>query len=162
MQQLLLPDPPGAPDDAVAVGNNANATKSLGIPTAQLLLVERIKSSLVAKVEGKIEKLRVRHKALAARIVIANSLLIGCLWYMLMVWAGKVECLRKLQRIIEKFVWAGRSRVNRATTALPRSKGGLNLMGVEIQYQALIRNFMLWIMKEETHPLRSLLRLHIF
>lgn len=63
----------------------------LGIPTAQSLSVERIESELVSKLDGRIKKLRTRHLALAARITIANSLLLGCIWYMLTVWAKKTR-----------------------------------------------------------------------
>lgn len=50
----------------------------------------------------------------------------GCIWYMLTVWAGKQEFLKKLQRIVDRFVWAGMSKVRGATTALPKEDGQLN------------------------------------
>lgn len=85
----------------------------------------------------------------------------GCIWYLLAVWAGSRAFLLKLQKIIDAFVWAGRSRVNRGTVALPKDEGGLDLMGVESQYYAISANFMLWLMKQEPHPLRSILWGHI-
>lgn len=45
--------------------------------------------------------------------------------------------------------------------ALPKGEGGLNLMGVEAQYHALSANFMLWLMKQDHHPLRAILWGHI-
>lgn len=84
----------------------------------------------------------------------------GCIWFMLTVWAGKHKFLLQLQNIIDRFVWRGRSRVNRATTALPKAEGGLNLLGIEAQYSALAGNFFLWILRDEPHPLRVILARH--
>lgn len=116
-----------------------------------------IEEALVTKLESRIAKLRDRHLTLAARIIIANSLLMGCIWFMLTVWAGKRKVLLQLQGIVYRFVWGGRSQVNRATTALPRDEGGLNLLGIEAQYTALAGNFLLWVLGDDPHPLRSIL-----
>lgn len=78
--------------------NDKISTNLLGIPTAQTLSVARIESALVTKLDIRIEKLRVRHMTLAARIIVANSLLMGCIWYMITVWAGKRTFLLQLQR----------------------------------------------------------------
>lgn len=137
------------------------ATKLLGVPTAQTLSVERIESTLISKLEGRIHKLRERNLTLAARITIANPLLLGCIWFMLTVWPGERKFLKKLQALVDRFVWAGRSRVRGSTTTLPKSEGGLNLLNVEAQYNALTGKFMLWLMKDKKHPLRSILRQHV-
>lgn len=39
--------------------------------------------------------------------------------------------------------------------------GGLGLIGVEAKYDALSHSFMLWLLAEEEHPLRLILRSHI-
>lgn len=110
---------------------------------------------------GRLTKLRARQMALAARILVANTLLLGCIWYLITIWAGKLSFLTKIQQIIDKFVWSGRSRVARATVALPKAEGGLGLLGVEAQYNALISNLMVWVLMEGDHPLRLILRSHI-
>lgn len=120
--------------------------------------------SLLTKLDSRLTKLQTRQLALAARITVANSLLLGCLWYLIIVWAGTRNFLTKLQRIIDTFVWAGRSRVARvarATVALPKAEGGLGLLGVEAQYIALTSNFMCWVLTEGIHPLQLILRGHI-
>lgn len=76
-------------------------------------------------------------------------------------WAGKRAFLRKLQRIIDNFVWGGRSRVTKFTVALPKDEGGLGLLGVEAQYDALTNNLMMWTIGPGDHPLRTILQGHI-
>lgn len=141
--------------------DDEGASNSLGIPTAQTLSVERIETTLITKFQGRIDKLRERHLTLAARVVIANSLLLGCIWFMLTVWAGKKAFLKQIQRLVDRFVWKGRSWVSGSTTALPREDDGLNLLGVEAHYKALTGKFILWLMMGEFHTLRSILLNHI-
>lgn len=134
--------------------NDANASPLLGAPVAQTIAVQNLENRLTLKLESRIVKLNVRKLSLAARILVANSLLLGCIWYLITVWAGKREFLGRLQRMVDKFVWAGRSRVDRATIAKPRAEGGLGLLSVEAQFQALSSRIMLWILGEGNHPLQ--------
>lgn len=127
------------------------ASKLLGVPAGETINVEQVETLLVDKLETRIEK--PRQLALAARITVANSLFLGCLGYLLMMWAGKRCFLRKLQSIIDGFVCSGRSRVARVTVALPRFEGGLGLIGVEDQYHALTQNLTIWITAIGDHPL---------
>lgn len=141
--------------------DDENASPLLGAPTAQTIAVEPLETSVLSKLENTLEKLRTRKLALAARITVANSLLLGCIWYLIVVWAGARTFLTKLQRLIDAFVWAGRPRVDRYTIALPKAAGGLGLLGVEAQYNALTSNTMLWLLMEGDHPLQQILRGHV-
>lgn len=141
--------------------DDACALKLLGIPTAQTLSIARIETTLITKLETQIAKLRERHLVMAARVIITNLLLLGCIWFMLTVWIGKKEFLKKIQRIVDHFVWMGRSKVRGSTTALPREEGGLNVLSVEAQYNALTGTFILWLMMSEEHPMRTILHNHI-
>lgn len=80
---------------------------------------------------------------------------------MIAVWSGKLNFLNLLQRKIDAFVWAGRSRVARSTVILPRAVGGLGLVGVVEQYRALTGNLFMWIVTEGVHPLRAILQGHL-
>lgn len=60
-----------------------------GAPSAQMIAVEQLEALLLAKLESRLSKLRLRHMALAARIMVANTILLGCIWYLLTIWAGK-------------------------------------------------------------------------
>lgn len=63
--------------------------------------------------------------------------------------------------MINRFLWAGRSWVARATVLLPKSEGRRELISVEAQYNALTSNLMLWVMAEGEHPLCQILQSHI-
>lgn len=128
---------------------------------AQSFSVERVESVLLAKIESKLSKLRHRQLALAAQITVANSLLLGCIWYLIVIWAGKRTFFTKLQLTIDQFLWAVRSRVARATGSQPKEDGRLGLITVEAHYDALTSNLMIWIMAEGVHPLRMILQEHI-
>lgn len=141
--------------------DDTNATPILGPLVAQTIAVERLELMLVSKLESRILKLKAQKWSLAAQILVANSLLLGCIWYLITIWAGKRQFLKQIQRMVDGFVWAGRSRVARATVALPRTDGGLGLLGVEAQFNALSSGFMLWILGNGAHPLQIILRSHI-
>lgn len=141
--------------------NDTHASPLLGAPVAQTIVVQQLEEMLIQKLETRLIRLRPRKLSLAARILVANTLLLGCIWYFIVFWAGERPFLRKLQRIIDHYVWAGRSRVRRSTVALPRAEGGLGLLGVEEQFIALTSGFMVWILEEGEHPLRSILRSHL-
>lgn len=49
----------------------------------------------------------------------------------------------------------------RATANLPKEEGGLGIIGVAAQYDALTNGVLIWIMVEGKHPLRTNLRSHI-
>lgn len=112
-----------------------------------------------------ISKLEKRQLSLVGRILAANSLILSTIWYVLTLWAGDLAFLTKLQRLIETFVWVGRSRVNRDTITQSKHNGGLGLILIIERYRARDRaiagNMMIWVMGQENHPLRLILRSHI-
>lgn len=102
-----------------------------------------------------------KHLALAARVTVANGLIVSAIWYTVTLWAGDLSFLLKLQRKIEAYVWAGRSRVDRNTLSQGKAKGGLGLLSIMEQYRAMSGNLMLWTLGPDDHPLRVILRSHI-
>lgn len=115
----------------------------------------------MSRVDSGIEKVRGKHLALAARITVANGLILSTIWYMITLWAGEMAFLHKIQKKIEAFVWAGRPRVDRNTISQGRARGGLGLLSVIEQYRAMSGNLMTWILGPEPHPLRVILTSHI-
>lgn len=80
------------------------------------------------KMESRITKFETHHLSLPARIMIANSLILGCLWHVLIMWAGEDSFLKKLQRMVDHFIWRGRSRIARAMASLPKMDGGMGFI----------------------------------
>lgn len=78
----------------------------------------------------------------------------GCLWFLLIMWAGKVSFLKKLQRLVDNFVWTGQSRVRLDIISLPPAC-------IIKQYQALLGSILLWVSIIDKHPLRDILGNHI-
>lgn len=83
---------------------DSNASPVLGIPMAANFAVSVMETQLLEKVETKTAKMKDRHLSLAARITIANGLILSTLWYYLTLWAGDFAFFSKLQKLIEGFV----------------------------------------------------------
>lgn len=90
---------------------SASTIKLLGVPIAQTISLEWLESFMLLKLETRFLKLKARFLTLAARVTVTNGLILGCVWYLLIMWAGKDTFLSKLQRLVDWYVWAGRSRV---------------------------------------------------
>lgn len=140
---------------------DTTATKLLGFPTASDISAAQLENQVQLRMSTSIAKLQQRQLSLAGRVVAANSLILGSIWYLLTLWAGDLSFLAKLQRTLESFVWVGRARVNRNTMTQSRAKGGLGLMLIIEQYRALAGNLMIWALGPGSHPLRRILRSHL-
>lgn len=140
---------------------NANASTITGIPVAETIAMQCLEEMMLSKLESKLSKLRHCCLTLAARVVVANGLVLSCLWFLLMMWAGKVQFLKKLQGLVDNFIWTGRSRVTRLVTTLPKSEGGLGLISIIDQHKALSGSIMIWVTLPGPHPLRCILQVHI-
>lgn len=103
--------------------DNSTASPLLGVPMAQSVAQESLETSLIRKVESRISKYQPLALSFAARLLVANCMILGCLWYLLIMWAGKELFLRKLLRLVDRFVWNGRNRVARATVTLGKRRG---------------------------------------
>lgn len=139
----------------------SNASKYLGFPMASDFAVAQTERLLCTKIDNSLEKFRTRHLSLAGRIVVANSLILSTIWYIITLWARDQKFFTTLQSRIDSFVWAGRPRVNRNTTTLARHHGGLGLLLIEEQHRAIAGNLILWVLGPTSHPLRLILQSHI-
>lgn len=110
--------------------DNATASPLLGVPMAETIAQERLEVLLVSKVESIISKYHQLALSFAARILVANCLIMGCIWYLLILWAGEESFLRRLQKMVDRFIWQGRNRVARATTTLDKTEGGLGQIDI--------------------------------
>lgn len=123
-----------------------------------------MENQVIARIESRfsrLAKLVGKHLALAARVTVANGLILSSIWYSITLWAGDISIFQKIQRKLEAFVWAGRHRVDRNTISQCRSRGGLGLLSVVDQHRAMAGNLMVWVLGPGAHPLRLILQSHI-
>lgn len=113
----------------------------LGVPVAQSIATERLETILTGRIEQRVEKLKAHLLGLAARVTIANGLILGCVWYLQFLWAGKTF-LTRIQPMVDNFVWTGRSQVARTVVSMLRKHGGLGLINIADQHRALGGNLM--------------------
>lgn len=141
--------------------DNNTASPLVGAPVAQSIAQGRLEGILLEKIAKRINKIKERGLTLAARIVVANSLIMGCLWYFLILWAGDAKFLKRLQREVDRFIWGGRSWVAGAICTLKKMEGGLGLINIAAQYRALSGTLMIWVALQGEHPLWMILQSHI-
>lgn len=99
-------------------------------------------------------------------MVIINHWIMGALWFILTIWIGDPSHLKIIEGIIIKFLWAGQSDsakhwVDVATVMLPKDQGGLGVISVTNQVQALAGKVTLEALMDRKHPLETILRHHI-
>lgn len=70
-----------------------NHSPVLGVPMAETIAQERLETLLVTKLDSRISKYQQIALSFAARILVANSLILGCIWYLLILWAGEERFL---------------------------------------------------------------------
>lgn len=139
----------------------ANASPHLGFPVAGEFLVDLIEAQVLARIKARLVKLQGKFLSLAARITVANGLILSSLWYLITLWPGDLEFFNLIQKRLAAFVWAGRPRVDRNTICQSKARGGLGMLSIIEQYRAMAGKLMVWILGPGTHPLRTILRAHI-
>lgn len=115
----------------------------LGIFMAAGFSVSLMENQALSKVDACIAKMSDKHLSLAARVIVANGLILSSLWYLITLWAGDLAFFTRLQNKIEAFVWAGRRRVDMNTIAQCKLGGGLGLLTILDQYKAIARGIMI-------------------
>lgn len=133
---------------------NSYPSPLLGIPIAKSVSMERLEFLLLTNLDQKLQKFRNCHLTLATRIIVVNCLIQSCLGYMLYMWAGDSKFLALLQKGVDLFIWGGHSRVARAVASFPKLEGGLGLLCIPDQYKAITESLMLWVARNDTHPLQ--------
>lgn len=59
-----------------------------------------MEEQLQGKITAGIGKLQQRQLSLAGRVMAANSLILGTIWYLVTLWAGDLQFLTKLQKMV--------------------------------------------------------------
>lgn len=160
----FIPGGPPSPDfwlESWTWEDDSGASNLLGFPIAQSVSASRMVEIILEKLDNKLAKFESFHLSLPARIIVANSIILGSIWYLITLWAGDLSFLNQIQSRIDRFIWAGRPRVRRATVTNPKAMGGLGLLSVMDHFNAMIGNLMLWILSDSFHPLQRILQQHI-
>ncbi|KAL3675310.1 hypothetical protein R1sor_025258 [Riccia sorocarpa] len=102
-----------------------------------------------------------RSSTIHGRIVIANHIMYGIIWFILPLWAGGKSMLRTLETLILRYVWGGtdyvkkRHRVSEKLLHQRKEDGGLGLMSLQAQIQAFTAKTIRWAYSPGKHPLKS-------
>ncbi|KAL3689717.1 hypothetical protein R1sor_016026 [Riccia sorocarpa] len=145
----------GAPDQA---------EKFLGFHFTDTLQEESIFLAAKQKITAKINSPSARSTTIHGRIVIANHIIYGIIWFLLPLWTGDKGRLRTLERLILNYVWGGNSdttkkhRVAERVLHQRKSEGGLGLMSLQAQSQAFVAKTVRWAYTPGQHPLKDWIR----
>lgn len=127
----------------------ATSLKILGIFFG-LRANEENEKALKKKIENKISLHQSRYLTLKGRSVIINGLICPSLWHVFTVTLPSKEFLMWLNRKVYYFIWHGIDRINRPTMCLPDKLGGIGLIDVGLQLQAIrIRHIVDLILKAD-------------
>lgn len=119
---------------------NSHASNMLGYPVTSHFSSSGMEEIVQAKLITGITRYKGCHLSLAAKVVVANLLILSTLWYLLTLLAGDLAFLTKIQQQINLFVWAGKSRVDRNTITQSKAKGGMGLLCVLDQFRSIAGN----------------------
>lgn len=110
-------------------------TKYLGAPLMLLDENEAIGQDILRRVMEKASKLQIMKLSMAGRVLALNAILQGMLWYFMFISAPSDADVKKLKKLILKFLWdrpiagqAPRSRVMGAHMCQSKDDGGFGLV----------------------------------
>lgn len=127
------------------------------------LLEELMTSHLMATLEARLLKAKLKHYSLNTRVTIANQLIISANYFMLQLWIGDVEQLVAMDKEVAKFVWIGsdknyRPRVDYDTITRSKVKGGLGLISFKDENLAHVGKKILWAGTKGKEALQCIIR----
>ncbi|CAM6127491.1 unnamed protein product [Calypogeia fissa] len=141
------------PTEFLALGwaweSSRSTTKLLGLFVNSAIDAACMETQIKSMLNDRLARARLNPHSLIARVSVINQLILGGLWYSLALWTGSSSLLKKVQRGIMNFLWAGQA----ATT-----KRKVNYTTVEHQVDALACKHFLWALFAGRHPLQLLLR----
>ncbi|KAL3689068.1 hypothetical protein R1sor_015377 [Riccia sorocarpa] len=133
----------------------------LGFQFATTLDHDSIYEGVRQKVLKVINSNSARSTSIHGRVVIANHLMFGIIWFILPLWAGDRNKMRNIEALILRYIWGGnevskaRHRVAEKILHLRRKDGGLGLMSLQAQAQAFTAKLIRWAYIPGDHPLKS-------
>ncbi|KAL3702291.1 hypothetical protein R1sor_020313 [Riccia sorocarpa] len=155
------PRPPWTSELDWVWGMEDDSDKLLGFHFKDGLDEETIYQVALQKIQKWINSPTARSTTIHGRIVIANHLIYGILWFLLPLWAGGKSKIRHIERLVLIYVWGGnedskrRHRVAENILHQKKTHGGLGLMSLHAQMQAFAVKTIRWALTPGTHPLKA-------
>ena len=117
----------------------------LGCPFGVKVPANARYASLMEMLRRKLRYWSSHHLSLAGRAMVVNQVLLASLWYVAACWCGTKKQLDQIRSLVRNYLWGGAdgerrspARVAWATVIAPKSEGGLGILDVELQVQALL------------------------
>ncbi|KAL3689494.1 hypothetical protein R1sor_015803 [Riccia sorocarpa] len=137
------------------------ALRFLGFQFREGLDEEAIFQTVYQKILNRINSPKNKSTTIDSRVIIANQLLYGIIWFVLLLWAANRGKIRALEGLIRRFIRGGdensKSRHHVAETILhqPKRDGGLGLISLQAQVQAFSAKTIRWAYVPGPHPLKA-------
>ncbi|KAL3679780.1 hypothetical protein R1sor_022736 [Riccia sorocarpa] len=141
--------------------------KFLGFLFKDGLDEQAIHDMALEKINKKINAPFYRSTTIHGRVVLANYIIYGIIWFLLPLWSADKQKIRSIERAILTYVWGGnentrvRHRIAEKILHQRKADGGLGLMSLQAQTQACVAKQVRWAFSPGSHPLKAWL-LHKF
>ncbi|KAL3676620.1 hypothetical protein R1sor_026568 [Riccia sorocarpa] len=141
--------------------SDQDVDKFLGFQFRDSLDEESIYEVARQKVLKKINCPFNRSTTIHGRVVIANHIIYGILWFVIPLWSGNRANLRNLEKLILSYVWGGNETTHKchrvAENLLHQRKqdGGLGLISLQAQMQSFLAKLLRWAYVPGAHPLKA-------
>ncbi|KAL3682578.1 hypothetical protein R1sor_000600 [Riccia sorocarpa] len=134
--------------------------KFLGFHFQDGIDVEATFEALFQKIQKKVNSLKSRSTSIHGRVLIANHIIYGLVWFLLPLWAAGKDKLRKIEALVLRFIWGGTvttktgHRVAERILHQRKSEGGLGLISLQAQAYAFVAKT-IRAYTPGTHPLKD-------
>ncbi|KAL2613321.1 hypothetical protein R1flu_025013 [Riccia fluitans] len=136
--------------------------KLLGFLFTEDLNQEVIFNKCQENIDRALQDNKLALQSIQGRLVIANQIIYGYVWFILPLWAGNNDQLRLISKKIVQFVSGGanlmpRQRVAMKVLTLPKNEGGLGFLSTENQAVAFATNTIKWVLTPgRSYPLKTI------
>ena len=94
-------------------------------------------NAMIAKIEERATKWSAHHVSLLARIIVSKSSLASCMWYMSQCMFTPPTIVKRIQKIVNSFVWGKQPRFMDAQNSYKHRKlNGMSMLSIEAQSTA--------------------------
>jgi hypothetical protein len=137
--------------------------KYLGIQVGFHLPPETNFDKMLFALKGKLINWSTCCLSLAGKILVANQVLFASMWYMATSWNSNPKMCNQVRGVVRNFIWSGkatnaRAKVKWETLVLLTSQGGLRIIDLKTQSEALLAKLLIRVFAPGGEPWKELLR----